>query len=120
EHEFPVLPLSIPDLHTLSQVLADDIPVRYAAIALFMQRAQALLPQFQLTSENVRTIAEICFRLDGLPLAIELAAARIKLLPPQALLARLSQRLAVLTNGARTVPERQQTLRNTRQWSYGL
>ena len=120
EHEFPVLPLSLPDLHTLSQVPAEDISDRYAAIALFMQRAQALLPQFQLTSENVRTIAEICIRLDGLPLAIELAAARIKLLPPQALLARLSQRLAVLTDGARTLPERQQTLRNTLQWSYDL
>src|SRR6266568_4395872 len=120
EHEFPVLPLSLPDLHTLSQVPAEDISDRYAAIRLFMQRAQALLPQFQLTSENVRTIAEICIRLDGLPLAIELAAARIKLLPPQALLVRLSQRLAVLTDGARTLPERQQTLRNTLQWSYDL
>src|SRR5256884_450125 len=120
EHEFPVLPLSLPDLHTLSQVPAEDISGRYAAIRLFMQRAQALLPQFQLTSENIRTIAEICIRLDGLPLAIELAAARIKLLPPQALLARLSQRLAVLTDGVRTLPERQQTLRNTLQWSYDL
>jgi predicted ATPase/DNA-binding CsgD family transcriptional regulator len=120
EHEFPVLPLSLPDLHTLSQVPEDDIPDRFAAIALFMQRAQALLPQFHLTSENVRTIAEICIRLDGLPLAIELAAARIKLLPPQALLARLSQCLSVLTDGARTLPERQQTLRNTLRWSYDL
>ena len=120
EHEFPVLPLSFPDLRTLSQVPADDILDRYAAIALFIQRAQALLPQFQLTSENVRTIADICIRLDGLPLAIELAAARIKLLPPQALLVRLSQRLSVLTDGARTLPERQRTLRNTLQWSYDL
>lgn len=120
EHEFPVLPLSVPDLHTLSQVPADDMLDRYAAIALFMQRAQALLPQFQLTAENVRTIAEICIRLDGLPLAIELAAARMKLLPPQALLVRLSQRLTVLTGGARTLPERQRTLRNTLQWSYDL
>jgi predicted ATPase/DNA-binding CsgD family transcriptional regulator len=120
EHEFPVLPLSLPDLHTLSQVLANDIPDRFTAIALFTQRAQALLPQFQLTPENVRTIAEICIRLDGLPLAIELAAARVKLLPPQALLARLSQRLSVLTDGARTLPERQQTLRNTLRWSYDL
>lgn len=120
EHEFPVSPLSLPDLHTLSQVPADDIPDRYAAIALFMQRAQALLPQFQLTAENVRTVADICIRLDGLPLAIELAAARSKLLPPQALLVRLSQRLSVLRDGARTLPERQQTLRNTLQWSYYL
>jgi predicted ATPase/DNA-binding CsgD family transcriptional regulator len=120
EHEFPVLPLSFPDLHALSQVPVADILDRYAAIALFMQRAQALLPQFQLTSENVRAIADICIRLDGLPLAIELAAARIKLLPPQALLMRLSQRLVVLTDGARTLPERQQTLRNTLQWSNDL
>ena len=120
EHEFPVLPLPLPDLHMLSQVPADDIPDRYGAIALFMQRAQALLPHFHLNSENVRTIAEICIRLDGLPLAIELAAARIKLLPPQALLARLSQRLSVLGARARTLPERQQTLRNTLEWSYDL
>ena len=120
EHEFPVLPLSLPDLRTLSQVPADALLDRYAAIALFIQRAQALLPQFQLTSENVHTIADICIRLDGLPLAIELAAARMKLLPPQALLARLSQRLSVLTDGARTLPERQRTLRNTLQWSYDL
>ncbi len=120
EHEFPVLPLSLPDLHTLSQVSADDMLDRYAAIVLFMQRAQALLPQFQLTRENARTIADICIRLDGLPLAIELAAARIKLLPPQALLVRLSQRLSVLTDGAQTLPERQRTLRNTLQWSYDL
>ncbi|HEV2656856.1 MAG TPA: AAA family ATPase, partial [Ktedonobacteraceae bacterium] len=120
EHEFPVLPLSVPDLRTLSQVPADDILDHYAAIALFKQRAQALLPQFQLTTENVRIIAEICIRLDGLPLAIELAAARMKLLPPRALLVRLSQRLSVLTDGARTLPERQRTLRNTLQWSYDL
>jgi DNA-binding CsgD family transcriptional regulator/tetratricopeptide (TPR) repeat protein len=73
-----------------------------------------------LTPANTRAIAEICVRMDGLPLAIELAAARIRLLPPQALLARLSQRLQVLTSGSRTVPERQQTLRNTIQWSYDL
>ncbi len=120
EHEFPVLPLTFPAIHTLSQVPADDILDRYAAIALFMQRAQAVLPQFHLTAENVLTIAAICIRLDGLPLAIELAAARMKLLPPQALLARLSQRLSVLTGGARTLPERQRTLRNTLQWSYDL
>jgi len=120
EHEFPVLPLSLPDLHTLSQTPADDLPGRYTAIALFMQRAQALLPQFQLTAANMRIVADICIRLDGLPLAIELAAARVKLFPPQALLARLSQRLTVLTDGARTLPERQRTLRNTLQWSYDL
>lgn len=120
EHEFPVLPLSLPDRHTLSQTLVDDLPSRYTAIALFMQRAQALLPQLQLTAANMRIVADICIRLDGLPLAIELAAARIKIFPPQALLAHLSQRLSLLTDGARTLPERQRTLRNTLQWSYDL
>jgi predicted ATPase len=112
--------LPLPDLDILSQVPASDIPDRYAAIALFLQRAQALLPHFHLTSENVSTIAEICIRLDGLPLAIELAAARIKLLPPQALLARISQHLSILGQSARTLPERQQTLRKTLEWSYDL
>jgi predicted ATPase/DNA-binding CsgD family transcriptional regulator/Tfp pilus assembly protein PilF len=120
EQEFPVPPLSLPDLSTLSQVSADALLDRYAAVALFVQRAQALRPQFQLTTDNVRPIADICIRLDGLPLAIELAAARIKLLPPQALLARLTPRLTVLTGGARTVPERQRTLLGTLQWSYDL
>jgi predicted ATPase/DNA-binding CsgD family transcriptional regulator len=120
EQEFPVPPLSLPDLSTLSQVPVDAVLDRYAAMALFVQRAQALFPHFQLTADNVRPIADICLRLDGLPLAIELAAARIKLLPPQALLARLTPRLAVLTGGAPTLPLRQQTLRNTLQWSYDL
>ncbi len=93
EHEFPVPPLSLPNLSELPE---DDELTQYTAIALFVQRAQAILPSFQLTQTNARTIAEICGRLDGLPLAIELAAARIKLLPPQALLARLSQLFQVL------------------------
>ena len=117
EHEFPVPPLSLPDLKHLPDLAALS---HYAAVALFIQRAQAVKPDFQLTNANARAIAEICVRLDGLPLAIELAAARIKLLPPQALLARLGQRLAVLTSGSRDVPERQQTLRNTIAWSYNL
>ncbi len=117
EHEFPVQPLAIPDLTHLpgSEALS-----QYAAVALFLQRALAARPDFQLTSANIRTIAEICVRLDGLPLAIELAAARIKLLPPQALLARLEHGLQVLTSGARDAPLRQQTLRNTLAWSYEL
>src|SRR6266566_9888525 len=97
EHEFPVPPLSMPDPRYLPDVVALS---QYEALALFIQRAQASKPEFQLTNANARAVAEICRHLDGLPLAIELAAARIKLLPPQALLARLGQRLAVLTSGA--------------------
>jgi len=117
EYEFSVLPLAVPDLKQLPEPEALS---QYASVALFLQRAQALKPDFQITSANSRPIAEICVRLDGLPLALELAAARIKLLSPQALLGRLSQRFQVLTSGARDAPARQQTLRNTIQWSYNL
>src|SRR5207253_3657945 len=99
---------------------ASDALSQYAAVALFLHRATAAKPDFQITPVNSRIIAEICVRLDGLPLAIELAAARIKLLPPQALLARLGHRLQVLTSGAQNAPGRQQTLRNTIAWSYQL
>ena len=117
EQEFVVPPLAVPnpkhvhDLATLSQ---------YEAVALLIARIQAVKPDFQLTHANASTIVEICHRLDGLPLAIELAAARSKLLPAQALLARLEKRLAVLTSGARDLPARQQTLHNTIAWSYDL
>jgi predicted ATPase/DNA-binding CsgD family transcriptional regulator len=117
EHEFPVPPLAVPkrthlpDVETLSQ---------YAAVSLFLQRARAIKPDFAMTRANLQAIATICARLDGLPLAIELAAARIKLLPPPVLLQRLTHRLDVLTSGARNAPERQQTLRNTLAWSYNL
>ncbi len=117
EHEFPVPPLALPDLAHLP---GSDTLAQYAAVTLFLERAQAARPDFQVTLANIRTIAEICVRLDGLPLAIELAAARIKLLPPQALLTRLEHRLQVLTRGARDAPVRQQTLRNTLAWSYDL
>jgi predicted ATPase len=117
EHEFPVPPLAVPDLKQLPE---QEALAKYAALTLFLERARALKPDFQLTSANAHAIAEICVRLDGLPLAIELAVARIKLLPPQALLARLSQRLAVLTSGLQDAPVRQQTLRNTITWSYNL
>jgi predicted ATPase/serine/threonine protein kinase/DNA-binding CsgD family transcriptional regulator len=117
EQEFPVPPLALPDLQKLSEDWTISPP---AAVTLFVQRAQATLPAFQLTQTNAHAIAEICVRLDGLPLAIELAAARIKLLPPHSLLARLSQRFQVLSSGAQTLPERQQTLRNTLKWSYDL
>jgi DNA-binding CsgD family transcriptional regulator/tetratricopeptide (TPR) repeat protein len=89
-------------------------------VALFLHCAQAARPDFQVTPASTRTIAEICVRLDGLPLAIELAAARIKVLSPQALLTRLGHRLQVLTSGAQDAPVRQQTLRNTLAWSYDL
>jgi len=117
EHEFAVSPLPLPDLKHLP---GSDALAQNAACALFVQCAQAITSDFQLTGANARTIAEICIRLDGLPLAIELAAARIRLLSPQVLLARLSQRLDVLTGGARNVPARQQTLRATIAWSYHL
>jgi len=117
EYAFPVPPLPMPDLTQLedAQALA-----QVAAVRLFVERAHAIQPAFELTQANARTIAEICVRLDGLPLAIELAAARVKLLPPQALLHRLSHRLDLLTGGPRDLPTRQQALRNTLQWSYDL
>ena len=117
EHEFPVPPLAVPDLTHLPE--EQDLR-QYAAVILFLQRAQATKPTFQLTAANDHTIAEICVRLDGLPLALELAAARIKLLSPQALLARLEHRFHVLTGGTQDAPTRQQTLRNTIAWSYDL
>jgi predicted ATPase/class 3 adenylate cyclase/DNA-binding CsgD family transcriptional regulator len=117
EYEFAVPPLALPDPTHLRDLTALS---QYEAVALFLQRAQAVKPDFQMTTANAPAVAEICIRLDGLPLAIELAAARIKLLPPPALLARLEHRLQVLTSGARDVPVRQQTLRNTIAWSYHL
>src|SRR6266567_1542767 len=117
EHEFPVPPLAVPDL---TQIPSPETLMQRASAHLFVLRTQAIQPAFRLTSVNARAIAEICVHLDGLPLAIELAAARTKLLPPQALLKRLSHRLEVLTGGAQDLPARQQTLRNTLQWSYDL
>lgn len=117
EHEFPVPPLALPQLSHLPE---KDLLARYAAVALFVQRARAIKPAFQLTAANAAAIAEICVRLDGLPLAIELAAARIKLFSPQVLVRRLDKRLHFLTSGARDLPARQQTLRDTLGWSYDL
>jgi predicted ATPase/DNA-binding winged helix-turn-helix (wHTH) protein len=91
-----------------------------SAIELFTQRAAAVWPDFAITSENAPVVQEICLRLDGLPLAIELAAARIKVLSPGAILDRLQSRLQLLIGGALDLPERQQTLRKTIDWSYGL
>ena len=117
EHEFAVPPLALPDPAHLPALAA---LARFSSVALFVQRVQAVRPDFRLTTANAREIAEICVHLDGLPLAIELAAARMKLLSPQALLARMGQLLTLLTGGARDVPARQQTLRNTISWSYNL
>ena len=89
-------------------------------MALFVQRAQAVKPEFQLSEANARTIAQICQRLEGLPLALELAAARIKLFTPVTLLTRLDHRLSLLSSRRQDVPERQQTLRNAISWSYDL
>ena len=117
EYEFTVPPLALPDPTHLPELTELS---HYATVTLFIERAQAARPDFQLTPGNAAAIAEICVRLDGLPLAIELAAARIKLLPPHALLARLGQRLTVLTSGARDAPARHQALRRTIAWSYDL
>jgi predicted ATPase len=117
EHEFPVPPLALPDLKSVPPL---EVLSRLPAVALFVERAQAVKREFALARDNSAAVAAICARLDGLPLAIELAAARIKLLSPAAMLARLESRLSLLTGGARDLPTRQQTLRSTVDWSYGL
>jgi predicted ATPase/DNA-binding CsgD family transcriptional regulator len=118
EHEFVVPPLSMPD----PQHLPDNGEAlsRYGAVALFLERVREAQPTFQFTDEQVPLIVEICRRLDGLPLALELAAVRIKLLSLPALLERLEHRLRLLTGGPRDLPARHQTLRNTIAWSYEL
>jgi predicted ATPase len=117
EHEFAVPPLALPGDRSLS---AREMLNEYSAISLFVQRATAVKPGFELTEENAPIVAEICARLDGLPLAIELAAARIKLLTPAAMRTRLERSLQLLTGGARDLPARQQTLRQAIDWSYDL
>jgi predicted ATPase len=117
EHEFPVPPLLLPDLKSIPPL---EELARLPAVALFLERALAVKREFALTKENAPAVAAICARLDGLPLAIELAAARIKLLPPPAMLARLESSLNLLTGGARDLPTRQQTLRSTVDWSHSL
>ena len=117
EREFVVPPLSMPSqVATLS---ADDLE-KYEAIKLFIERARAAKSSFSLTEENAQSVAEICQRLDGLPLAIELAAARVKILSPKGILAKLENRLNLLTGGAKDLPERQQTMRGAVEWSYEL
>lgn len=120
EYGFAVPPLALPD-YPRSTGLSDPMALsNYPAVALFIQRAQAIKHDFQVTAANSAAVAEICIRLDGLPLAIELAAARSKVLPPQALLARLDRRLEVVSGGPRDVPARQRTLRGSIAWSYDL
>ena len=117
EHEFPILPLDIPDFAdapAISQLTENE------SVKLFLERAQAAQSSFTLNELNASAIVQICQRLDGLPLAIELAAPRVKMLPPQAILIRLTDRLKLLTGGAQDLPARQQTLRNTLDWSYSL
>ena len=116
EQEYPVPPLKLP---TDGEATVEDL-AKNEAVILFVDRARASRPNFVLTRENASAVAEICRRLDGLPLALELAAARVKLLSPQAILTRLDDRLKLLTGGARDLPSRHQALRNTLEWSYSL
>lgn len=117
EHEYPVPPLDLPVAEkdvSIGNLIGNE------SVTLFVGRAQAVNPNFALTKDNASAVTKICRRLDGLPLALELAAARIKLLPPQAILSRLDDSLKLLTGGARDLPSRHQTLRNTLEWSYDL
>jgi predicted ATPase len=117
EREYLVPPLSLPDPERPPSL---EHLTQYEAVRLFIERAQDARPDFSVSNENAPAVAEICARLDGLPLAIELAAARIKVLPPQKMLDRLSDRLKLLARGARDLPERQRTLRATMEWSHAL
>ena len=117
EQEYPVPPLGVPDpanLPPLGQLS------QYEAVALFIERARAVKPSFEVTNDNAPALAEICVRLDGLPLAIELVAARIRLFTPQAMLGRLERRLGLAAGGGRDLPERQQTLRGAIAWSHDM
>ncbi len=125
EHELPVPPLALPDLDASGAEEASppaplDQIAQSEAVQLFVKRAQAVKADFAVTPENAVAVVEICRRLDALPLGIELAAARIRLLPPQAMLRRLDRRLDLLTGGARDLPARQQTMRGAIAWSYDL
>jgi predicted ATPase len=117
EHTFSVPPMSLPDYAHLPQF---ESLTGYEAIDLFVQRARAVYPGFTLTSDNAQVVAQICHKLDGLPLAIELAAHRMKVLSPQKVLAHLEARLDLLVEGADNLPARQRTLRGAIDWSYGL
>ena len=117
EQEYPVPPLALPDPGVLPPL---EILTQYEAVRLFVERARTVKPDFTVTNESAPAVAEICARLDGLPLAIELAAARVRLLPPQKMLQRLGNRMKLLKGGARDLPTRQQTLRGAIDWSHDL
>jgi predicted ATPase/class 3 adenylate cyclase len=117
EREYPVPPLGIPDPRHLPDLERFST---YESVALFVERAMAVRPDFAVTSANAPAVAEICVRLDGLPLAIELAAARVRVLSPHAIMERLGDRLKLLSGGSRDLPERQQTLRGAITWSHDL
>jgi predicted ATPase len=117
EHEVAVPPLQTPDLRRLPSL--DELSL-VPSVALFIERAQAVTPEFRLTAENAAAVAEICVRLDGLPLALELAAARVKLFSPAAILARLESRFDLLRADTQDRPDRHQTLRAALDWSYQL
>jgi predicted ATPase/DNA-binding winged helix-turn-helix (wHTH) protein len=122
ENEYLVPPLQLPPRSPINVSDANSLDelAGFEAIRLFIDRARHSKPNFELKHENANVVAEICSRLDGLPLAIELAAARIRLLSPAAILARLQSQLSLLTGGSSDMPERQQTMRSTMAWSYGL
>jgi predicted ATPase/class 3 adenylate cyclase len=117
EREYPVPPLGLPDPRHLPDLQQFT---QFESVALFIERAVAVRPDFRVSSANAPAVAEVCVRLDGLPLAIELAAARVRVLNPQAILDRLGDRLGLLSGGARDLPERQQTLRGAIAWSHDL
>ncbi|MGH2662698.1 MAG: ATP-binding protein [Actinomycetota bacterium] len=117
EREYPVPPLRLPEPERRTNV---EALAQSEAVALFLDRARAVRPDFELTEANAAAVAEICAKLDGLPLAIELAAVRVNVLTPQSMLPRLDERLSLLTSGPRSLPERQRTLRGAIDWSYQL
>ncbi len=120
EHHFPVPPLAVPDLQGLGEAPDLQALVSVPAVTLFLERARAMVPAFALNPDNARAVAEICVRLDGVPLAIELAAARVPILSPQQIAGRLGDRFRLLTGGSLSWPERHRTLQAVIDWSHNL